>query len=818
MPIITLAILFGNNSNIENQIHSVYSVSNRDFADTLKYSNTWDDTILQVPGEAILVVYQMPADGYIKGVNVPIKEWGTGDQQMTFAIYELTYPYGLDDNGDPISYPQTSVNALGWIGGYDVMVDSGAMVFDGDVYSSPGDAPVCAGGANPVADYAADPLGQVDSPFGPPGLPLQGLIWPDGFTAPTLDPANNPDNGDVVTPNWINTADFGTEPTVAGGTWVGVLVFYSGAGGGTDEATSFHSTEGSPLGLSNPWRSLKFYAGCSGISGSGGWHIIDDVVNFELAVLFTQDYPVVYPPNSLTVTQTGLNDVRLNWSTISDSDIVQYNVYSRNDLTDYSIVGSVTGNPPETIFAAQDLSHGMQHYFRVTAVNSYGIESSPSNIVSIYIPEPIFSVDVGEADAFPAESVSIPIFVEFPVDSSFSSMEISLGGFQGLMTFTGIDTQNSMIGNINWTLAVNETDSLLITAWAGSEEISGEGVLFWLDFIIPDTAQGFIPIVIDHIMFDEADLLIEVLSGGVNVFQLIPGDVSLDGEVHAYDASLILKYLVGLEDLNHYQLINANATMDTTISALDASMILQYVVALLDSLPHDTINGLFSASGDVTMSDHNIIPGQPIVIPIYLTNGNNIYSFEADFVYNSEHLTFNEILWPQAISEFSIETNEADNLIHIAGASTSPDGQQGVFLTLVYTVNDDFSNTETNVLFQRLRWNEEPIVENAAASVLTTSLNTGENLSIPQDFALHQNFPNPFNPITTIHYVLPKQSNIQITIYDLKGGEVITLVSGDQDAGYKSVQWNAANMPSGTYFYKIKAGDFVQTRKMILLK
>ncbi len=88
----------------------------------------------------------------------------------------------------------------------------------------------------------------------------------------------------------------------------------------------------------------------------------------------------------------------------------------------------------------------------------------------------------------------------------------------------------------------------------------------------------------------------------------------------------------------------------------------------------------------------------------------------------------------------------------------------------------------------------------------------------PENISVSQNYPNPFNPITTIQYVLPQRSDVQITIYDLLGKKVMTLMSEMQDAGYKTVQWDATNIPSGTYFYQIKAGDFVQTRKMILLK
>ena len=106
---------------------------------------------------------------------------------------------------------------------------------------------------------------------------------------------------------------------------------------------------------------------------------------------------------------------------------------------------------------------------------------------------------------------------------------------------------------------------------------------------------------------------------------------------------------------------------------------------------------------------------------------------------------------------------------------------------------------------------------------LIIQVGTVEDGVIPTQFALHQNYPNPFNPITTIQYDLPERSEIQITVLDLLGRKVITLVSEIQDAGYKSVKWNATNslgqsVSAGVYFYQIIAGDYVQTRKMVLLK
>jgi len=90
--------------------------------------------------------------------------------------------------------------------------------------------------------------------------------------------------------------------------------------------------------------------------------------------------------------------------------------------------------------------------------------------------------------------------------------------------------------------------------------------------------------------------------------------------------------------------------------------------------------------------------------------------------------------------------------------------------------------------------------------------------TLPNGYKLYQNHPNPFNPTTTIQYELPERSDVQITIYDLLGKEITIMPSENQDAGYKSIQWNASNVPSGMYFYQIRAGEFVQTKKMALLK
>ena len=118
-----------------------------------------------------------------------------------------------------------------------------------------------------------------------------------------------------------------------------------------------------------------------------------------------------------------------------------------------------------------------------------------------------------------------------------------------------------------------------------------------------------------------------------------------------------------------------------------------------------------------------------------------------------------------------------------------------------------FGNGESDVWLIKV---ENPLVE------------IGE-LFIPNVFDLHQNYPNPFNPVTTLRYDLPEDGLVNITIYDMMGRIVNNLVSSRQDAGYKSVFWNATNdagqpVSAGLYLYTIQAGDFRQIKKMVLLK
>jgi N-acetylneuraminic acid mutarotase len=101
---------------------------------------------------------------------------------------------------------------------------------------------------------------------------------------------------------------------------------------------------------------------------------------------------------------------------------------------------------------------------------------------------------------------------------------------------------------------------------------------------------------------------------------------------------------------------------------------------------------------------------------------------------------------------------------------------------------------------------------------LTSVEDVSEANAVPSGFALSQNYPNPFNPSTTIRFDLPKSSFVTLRVYDLLGKEITTLVNEKKSSGEYTIDWNGKDLPSGLYIYQLKAGDFTETRKLVLQK
>ena len=122
---------------------------------------------------------------------------------------------------------------------------------------------------------------------------------------------------------------------------------------------------------------------------------------------------------------------------------------------------------------------------------------------------------------------------------------------------------------------------------------------------------------------------------------------------------------------------------------------------------------------------------------------------------------------------------------------------------LVGVTDDDSSSVQIDEIW----YNERP-----------AGLGISDDAPIASRYELGQNYPNPFNPTTHIRFNIPETANAKLTVFNVMGEEVATLVSGVMQAGGHTVSWNAASMPTGVYFYQLESGNFSQTKKLLLVK
>ncbi len=109
-------------------------------------------------------------------------------------------------------------------------------------------------------------------------------------------------------------------------------------------------------------------------------------------------------------------------------------------------------------------------------------------------------------------------------------------------------------------------------------------------------------------------------------------------------------------------------------------------------------------------------------------------------------------------------------------------------------------------------------VMQSISQLVTSPVGISKNFEIPKNYSLAQNFPNPFNPTTNIHYTLPKDGNVTLKIYDAIGNEVSTVINGYSKAGSYNAEIDASSWSSGIYFYTLKTSEFQATKKMVLIK
>ena len=315
----------------------------------------------------------------------------------------------------------------------------------------------------------------------------------------------------------------------------------------------------------------------------------------------------------------------------------------------------------------------------------------------------------------PGDNLEFSVEVSFPDGISVSSFALELDCLNDI-DITDIDNGDF---TEDWFIESNQENCPILLWGAGSSSISNEGELFKINLSISENAQEqFVPININSVLFDEYDFDIEISDGGINIVEDIPdpplvpnyGDVSLNGSVTPFDASLILKQIVGLEEFSDQQFLNGDVSGDSTLTSMDASYILQYGVGLINEFPAEDNTTVVNASGDYSMDLYTYNNGIEFEIPIFIENGGSIYGFEHHFNFDPSVITIESVTQGDNIQDFVVQTNMNNNKFIVAGASSNEDGISGTFFTLTGLINEgNINSVATPIYLEKIRLNEDGV-------------------------------------------------------------------------------------------------------------
>jgi hypothetical protein len=211
----------------------------------------------------------------------------------------------------------------------------------------------------------------------------------------------------------------------------------------------------------------------------------------------------------------------------------------------------------------------------------------------------------------------------------------------------------------------------------------------------------------------------------------------------------------------------------------------------------------FTTAGPVIFDSLTIVHGEPIP--------GVILRFDIAIKNTSSNVTINDLV----LTATTKDTNALIALFNIKnygdlGPGESVTNGGDFYMTILDTCPENY-DIKVDLSFSQeghAYWEDSFMIHVGTVGIV----------DIPNEFNLNQNFPNPLNPTTTIGYQLPRDSEVELTIYDITGRKIETLVSENKYAGYHTVNWNASPYPSGIYLYRLKAGNFVETKKMVLIK
>ena len=313
------------------------------------------------------------------------------------------------------------------------------------------------------------------------------------------------------------------------------------------------------------------------------------------------------------------------------------------------------------------------------------------------------------------------------------------------------------------------------------------------------------------------------------------GDVSLNGIVQAFDASMVLQETVAPGGLMDRQLQVADVSGTGGVTAYDASLILMKTVGLIQTFPAELmetnpdikpaelaerLNLAKEPSALLEIGDFSAAAGTTVRIPISVSNVNDANAFQMALNLDAKMLRVLNVEVGKSMAKISFDYkyNTENGVLRMAFAGADFLKPEGDLAIITVAIDKEIKGEQSiPITVAEFLVNETDLTEMASSGNI-------EVTGTPVKFDLFQNYPNPFNPSTTIRYQIPdNDQQVRIEVFNIMGQSVRVLVDTRHDAGEYQVVWDGTNkkgilVASGLYFYRMQAGNFVSLKKFHLLK
>ena len=551
-----------------------------------------------------------------------------------------------------------------------------------------------------------------------------------------------------------------------------------------------------------------------------------------VAEFFGDDLPITEEMFVIDNEDVGSSEFHLAW--VFEGNSFNINEWAFTDVTVAGELNWLTIDPQEgALDAGESLVHTLtadasdleEGTFELGVLVNTNDPLAPTAFVpfTLTVIENV-TVSTPEAELNPNQVANVPVSVSSLDGLDVISYQFTLEYDPELLSAIGINTEGTLSEGAE-IVVNNEADGVVSVAAfsVGTDglpdpdapalfQLEGEGTLIEL-VVQAQEALGETTPVATEFLFNEglgtgsgpgaaADL------GTVTVVPLF-GDIALNLDVTSFDAALALQSTVGLIDLNEAQATAGDVSGSGSVTAFDAALIQQFVVGLIDSFPVEGDESALMAAttaedarASLAWSDAET-NGLFTQLPLVVDDVSGAVTSVAITAPIDGTLMDIQDVQGALPSDWMIAHHVKDDVLRIAMAGATP-LESGQVATLAIEWLDEDA---------QLTLDSEVVVNQNPAESLSADIGT-----LPDEFALHGSYPNPFRGDTTIEYELPETVHVRIVVFNVLGQEVAVLVDQEQAAGRYDVRWDGrsttgAPVASGVYIYRIEAGDFSDTQR-----